>query len=89
MTQGTGEPPTLNGQPAMTYGAAMVTVGWPLTSTRGFGAVGVAVPPWAQSTEAPTMEEWSGHGQITVKAPLLIVTVGPISVMTAPLPFWM
>src|SRR3954447_14723665 len=36
---GTGEPLTLNGHPATTQGAATVTVGWPLTSTRGFGAV--------------------------------------------------
>jgi hypothetical protein len=27
-------------QPATTYGAASVTVGWPLTNTRGLGAVG-------------------------------------------------
>ena len=24
----------------------MVTTGWPLTSTRGFGDVGCACPPW-------------------------------------------
>lgn len=40
VTHGTGEPDTLNGQPATAYGAACVTIGWPLTSTRGFGAVG-------------------------------------------------
>lgn len=34
-----------NGQPATTYGAVIVTVGWPLTSTRGFGTVGCACPP--------------------------------------------
>jgi hypothetical protein len=45
VTQGTGPPATLNGQAAITYGAVMMTVGWPLTSTRGFGAVGVAMPP--------------------------------------------
>ena len=54
VTHGTGPPLTLNGQPATTYGAAIVTVGWPLTSTRGFGTVGCAWPPCAQSTVAPT-----------------------------------
>jgi hypothetical protein len=44
----------LNGQPATAYGAVITAVGWPLTSTRGFGAVGVAEPPCAQSTVAPT-----------------------------------
>jgi hypothetical protein len=29
-------------QPATTYGAVIVTVGWPLTVTRGFGTVGCA-----------------------------------------------
>ena len=37
-------------QPAIRYGPAMVTVGWPLTMTRGLGMVGVAWPPWAQIT---------------------------------------
>ena len=50
---GTGPPLRLNGQPATTYGAAIVTVGWPPTSTRGLGTVGCACPPWAQSTVAP------------------------------------
>jgi hypothetical protein len=31
-------------QPATTYRLFMGTVGWPLTSTRGFGATGVACP---------------------------------------------
>jgi hypothetical protein len=30
--------------PATTYGAVVNTVGWPLTVTRGFGAVGCACP---------------------------------------------
>src|SRR5215207_4730619 len=42
-----------NGQPATTYGAAMVATGWPLTSTRATGAVGIAWPPCAHSTVAP------------------------------------
>jgi hypothetical protein len=32
----------------------MVTVGWPLTSTRGFGTVGCACPACVQITVAPT-----------------------------------
>ena len=35
----------LTGHPAMRYGVVIVTMGCPLTSTRGFGAVGVAMPP--------------------------------------------
>src|SRR6185369_11866999 len=31
----------------------MVATGWPLTSTRGTGAVGIAWPPCAHSTVAP------------------------------------
>jgi hypothetical protein len=33
-----------NVQPATTYGAVSVTVGWPMTTTRGFGVVGCACP---------------------------------------------
>jgi len=40
-------------QPATTYGEAMVTVGCPLTSTRGFTTVGCACPACEQSTVAP------------------------------------
>src|SRR5258706_11002137 len=32
----------------------MVTVGWPITVTRGLGTVGCAWPPCEQSTVAPT-----------------------------------
>jgi hypothetical protein len=54
VTHGEGAPLTLNGQPATAYGAAMVVVGWPLTSTRGLGAVGCAWPPCEHNTDAPT-----------------------------------
>jgi hypothetical protein len=39
LTQG---PPAFDGsvQPAISHGAGIVTVGWPLTVTRGLGAVG-------------------------------------------------
>ena len=60
---GTGPPLTLNGQPATVYGAVIVTVGCPLTSTRGLGAVGIALPPCAQITEAPRWR--SGPGIVT------------------------
>jgi hypothetical protein len=40
--------------PATTYGVLIATVGCPLTVTRGFGTVGCACPPCAQSTCAPT-----------------------------------
>src|SRR5579864_2821792 len=41
-------------QPATMYGPATVTVGSPLTVTRGLGTVGVACPPCAHITVAPT-----------------------------------
>ena len=63
VTQGTGEPLTLNGQPAMVYGALITTVGCPLTSTRGLGAVGMAEPPCAHSTVAPRCK--SGPGMVS------------------------
>lgn len=78
-------------QPATTYGAAIVTVGWPLTVTRGFGAVGCACPPCEHSTVAPTCTRNPGMvvpPQITTRAPLLMVTDGPAITMLAPLPFW-
>jgi hypothetical protein len=43
-----------NVQPATAKGAAIVTVGWPLTVTRGLGTVGVASPAWEHFTCAPT-----------------------------------
>src|SRR5258706_7612237 len=47
-------------QPATTYGGASVTVGWPLTSTRGFGTVGWAWPPCEHRTGAPTCKSNPG-----------------------------
>src|SRR5579871_4929129 len=80
-------------QPATTYGAMIVTVGWPLTVTRGLGAVGCACPPCEHSTVAPTCTRNPGIPsvllQTTTSAPLLMVTVGPAITMLAPLPFWM
>jgi hypothetical protein len=54
VTHGIGLVPVMNGQPAMTHGAVICTVGWPLTSTRGFGAVACACPPCVHMTVAPT-----------------------------------
>ncbi|MDF3308901.1 hypothetical protein P3H15_28200 [Rhodococcus sp. T2V] len=45
VTHGIGLVPVTKGQPAIAYGADISTVGWPPTSTREFGMVGVAVPP--------------------------------------------
>jgi len=95
VTQG---PPAGGGnvQPAMTYGAGSVTMGWPLTNTRGFGAVGCACPACEQSTVAPRWSKGPGMMslffipcQTIVSAPLLMVTEGPIITIEAPLPFWM
>ena len=41
-------------QPATTDGAVISTVAWPLTSTRGLGAVGCACPACEHNTVAPT-----------------------------------
>src|SRR5829696_5102822 len=84
-------------QPATTYGLARVTVGWPLTITRGLGTVGCACPACEQRTVAPTWSRKPGilsiqvlrTTQITTNPPLLIVTVGPTIAIDAPLPFWM
>jgi hypothetical protein len=50
------------GQPATAYIVVSVTVGWPLTSTRGFGDVGVACPAWAHMTVAPKCKRNPGIG---------------------------
>ena len=42
-----------NVQPAIAYVVGSVTIGWPLTNTRGLGAVGVACPAWEHKTVAP------------------------------------
>ena len=39
----------------------MVTLGWPLTSTRGLGAVGVAGPAMGAEHRGAEMEEGAGH----------------------------
>jgi hypothetical protein len=49
-----GLPLEVSEQPAIAYGVGWVTVGWPETSTRGLGAVGVARPACMQVTIAPT-----------------------------------
>lgn len=74
--------------PATTHGAGNVVTGCPLTVTRGLGAVGCAWPPWMHCTVAPRWTTKPGT-QITTNAPLLMVTVGPVMIRLAPLPFWM
>ena len=53
-------------QPAMTYGFARVTVGWPLTITRGLGTVGCACPACEQRTVAPTWSRKPGIFSIQI-----------------------
>jgi hypothetical protein len=52
--QGTGPGPAgggiTNGQPATENGAAAIGTGTDIIFTRGFGAEGIAVPPWLQVT---------------------------------------
>src|SRR5512141_1903619 len=54
-------------QPAITYGNGCWTVGCPLTNTRGFGEVGVACPPCAQSTVAPTCNKGPGMFALSLR----------------------
>jgi hypothetical protein len=54
VTQGVGAPLVTIGQPEIANGAAIVTVGEPLTVTRVFGTVACACPPWLHITVAPT-----------------------------------
>src|SRR5574341_1965787 len=90
VTHGLGAPEMLNGQPATACGAARVTTGWPVSKTRGWGAVAWAMPPCAQVITEPTVSKGPGMPpQITVSAPALISTAGPIMVMMAPLPLLM
>jgi hypothetical protein len=44
----------MNAHPATAYGAAIVAMGMPETNTHGLGTVGIAMPPCAQVTTAPT-----------------------------------
>jgi hypothetical protein len=53
VTQGPFPPGGTKEQPATLYGAATVAIGLPETNTRALGAVGIAWPPWEQSTVAP------------------------------------
>jgi hypothetical protein len=53
VTQGTGDPLTLNMHPAMVHGFGCCTVAWLETLTRGFGTVACACPVCMQSTVAP------------------------------------
>lgn len=76
-------------QPATRYGEAIVTTGWPDTTTRGFGVTGVACPACEHKTVAPRCNKKPGISYTITIAPLLIVTVGPVMMMLAPLPFWM
>jgi hypothetical protein len=91
VTHGPLPPGGTNAQPATAYGATIVATGWPLTDTRGFGAVGVACPPCEQSTVAPTWRIGPGTSppQMTVRAPMFTFTVGPVMTIDAPFPFWM
>src|SRR5208283_526316 len=54
VTQGPLPAGGANAHPATAYGAAIVVIGMPMTSTRGLGAVGMACPPCEHITSAPT-----------------------------------
>ena len=59
----------------------MVVTGMPETNTRVLGAVGSACPPCEHRTLAPRCR--MGAIQVTVRAPSLMFTVLPMSVMEA------
>jgi hypothetical protein len=54
VTQGPLPAGGANAHPATAHGPAIVTIGIPDTNTVGLGTVGVATPPCAQETTAPT-----------------------------------
>src|ERR1700719_4526441 len=65
----------------------MVATGWPLTRTRGTGAVGMAWPPCAHRTLAPRCRIGPGmvqgplgwrRRQTIVSAPMLMLTAGVV-----------
>jgi hypothetical protein len=58
--QGLGAPEILNGHPATINGAGRVTMGCPLTITRGFVTVGWACPACAHCTVAPRCSKKPG-----------------------------
>ncbi len=76
----------VSAQPATAYWRRQRDDRLPRHSTRGNGVIGVAVPAWEHSTVAPRWTIGPGIAQITVSAPALMSTVGPIIVMIAPLP---
>src|SRR5262249_11786074 len=59
VTHGGGGVPG-SAQPAVTYGEGSVTTGWPVRSTRGNGAIGVAGPAWMHITTAPRWRAGAG-----------------------------
>jgi hypothetical protein len=73
-------------QPATTQGATCSTVGCPITVTRGFGAVGCALPPCEHNTTELTVSRNPGIRQVISSAPLLMLTLaGDSATLAAPL----
>jgi len=72
-------------------GDVMATVGWPITTTRGFGTVGVARPMCTHCAGVVAVTRGPGMTllQMIVSAPLLMVMVGPIMMIDDPLPLSM
>src|SRR6266851_9755008 len=92
LTQGCGFGPTVKTQPATRYVSAMVATGMPDTMTRGLPGTVVTWPPCGQIIVSPTCRMGPGHRalpHVTVSAPALTVTVGPVITIVAPLPFEM
>ena len=70
----------------------MVTVGWPMTVRGDWARWAAPGRRGCTVTVAPTWSRKSRHASPRVhdhSAPALMVTVGPVMTMLAPLPFWM
>ena len=77
----------LSAQPAIEYRLVTVTTGCIDTCTRGNVVIGVACPACEHRTLAPKCRMKPGMVcYFTVNAPVLTSVMGPVMLMTAPLP---
>jgi len=103
VTHGCGVPDgSVNTHPATVNWSVTSATGVPLACTRVLALITVTWPPCGQVAPAPTWKSGAGMsaapagrprmpgpGHVITRAPALTVTVGPTSVITAPLPLEM
>ena len=89
VTHGPLPPGGTNAQPATAYGAAIVATGCPLTGHARVRRGRRRLAAVRAQHGGAEVEERARACQITVSAPVLMVTVGPVMTIDAPLPFWM